>query len=153
MAPTKTKEKPSPAATTEEAAGGGGDGGVANAETTDEATLALQEQLAERDETIAKLEAELEEKTATIEHLGTHPTEAATLTTTSGERRTVTYLGRPDQIARDEEGEPAEEDVYVSVDHANANKGIRMQVGESVEMSAEKASQLAADFPDAFDVD
>lgn len=145
--PKEAAAKPEPAPAVEDADANAGDQEPAG----DTATLEqLQEQLDEKTAAIAELQNELEQRNAAIAELEKQPAAAAAVA--SGERRTVTYLGRPDQIAVDAEGEPTEEDVYVSVDHADAGKGIRLGVGETAIVSAEKAAQLEADFPDAFEV-
>ena len=68
----------------------------------------------------------------------------------TGPRKTITYLGRPDMVARDENGEATEDDVYSGFD---GTESITLAVGQSALVSEEKAQQLAADFPGAFDVD
>jgi hypothetical protein len=120
---------------------------------------AQSKELEERDTTIAALKDELEARDATIAELedqvggagSTTGETLATAATVSGETRTVTYLGRPELIGRDEEGEPTEEDVYKGVDPARGN-AIHLAVGESTQVSAEKAAQLETDFPGAFEI-
>jgi len=62
--------------------------------------------------------------------------------------KTITYLGRPELIAADEDGNKPD-DLYVSSDGA---RGINLAVGDSAVVSDEKAAQVEADFPKAFEI-
>lgn len=67
-------------------------------------------------------------------------------------RTTVTYLGRPETVTRDEEGEPTSPDVYQGIDRWDDDRPVNLAVGESTQVSAEKATQLEQDFPGAFEI-
>jgi hypothetical protein len=124
----------------------------------------LQQQLAERDATLAERDAEIAElqeelvkRGATIEALSEAAAAGETATpatpAASGEKRKVTYLGRPELISHDDDGQPTEDDVYSGHDPWSDPGSLTLAVGETAIVSAEKAEQLAADFPDAFDID
>lgn len=70
----------------------------------------------------------------------------------TGKTATVTYLGRPETIPKDEAGDPIDEDVYGGVDPWNDGQPVNLAVGESTQVSVEKATQLEQDFPGAFEI-
>jgi hypothetical protein len=64
----------------------------------------------------------------------------------------VTYLGRSKEtLLRDKEGDVIEPDIYRGFDHA-VGETIAAGVGDTIEVSADKAAQLEADYPDEFEI-
>jgi hypothetical protein len=114
------------------------------------------DELKQQLEEAASAKTELEGRVADLEQQLEQAGKAEPVSVTrprSGETAKVTYLGRPELLARGEDGEPTEEDVYSGMDPWSDVGNVNLKVGESAIVSREKAEQLQADHPDAFDVE